>query len=130
MPTNDLAALSEAATCPWKVGDKVQRKPGSSYDFPGIVISTGLKLNGTTWHCEVKATTPGFEGCTHVFPASGLVPMDPKYERLVLIDREGTRERVWYDYRFQAACHRYAHEGGSSEAIAAAAIAAIMGGAK
>lgn len=49
--------------------------------------------------------------------------------RLVLID-EGMRERVWHDYRFQAACHRYAHNGGSSEAIVAAAIAAMMGGAK
>jgi hypothetical protein len=65
--------------CPWKVGDKVQRKPGASYLFPGVVISVGLKLDGKTWHCEVECIAPGVEGCTHVFPASQLVPLDPAW---------------------------------------------------
>lgn len=65
--------------CPWKVGDKVQRKPGASYLFPGVIISVGLKLDGKTWHCEVECIAPGVEGCTHVFPASQLVPLDPAW---------------------------------------------------
>jgi len=71
--------MTNTPPCPWKVGDKVQRKPGASYLFPGVIISTGLKLDGKTWHCEVECIAPGVEGCTHVFPASQLVPLDPGY---------------------------------------------------
>lgn len=71
--------MTDTTTCPWKVGDKVQRKPGASYLFPGVIISTGLKLDGKTWHCEVECIAPGVEGCTHVFPASQLVPLDPAW---------------------------------------------------
>lgn len=67
-------------TCPWKVGDKVQRKTDSSYVFPGIVIATGLKLDGKTWHCEVECILPGVTGCTHVFPAKHLTAMDPIWD--------------------------------------------------
>lgn len=69
--------------CPFKVGDRVMRKPGASYMFPGVVISTGLKLDGKTWHCEVECIAPFVEGCTHVFPASQLVPLDPVIEQRI-----------------------------------------------
>ena len=65
--------------CPWSVGDRVMRKPGASYMFPGVIISIGLKLNGKTWHCEVECIAPGVEGCTHVFPANHLVALDPEW---------------------------------------------------
>jgi len=60
--------------------DKVQRKSDGSYAFPGVVIATGLKLDGTTWHCEVECIIPGVTGCTHVFPATSLREMDPIWE--------------------------------------------------
>ena len=40
------------------------------------------------------------------------------------------REMVMYDTKFQAACQRYAHSGGSSEAIAAAAVEVIIAATK
>jgi len=68
------------SACPWNVGDKVQRKSDGSYAFPGVVIATGLKLDGKTWHCEVECIIPGVTGCTHVFPATSLRAMDPIWE--------------------------------------------------
>lgn len=63
----------------FKVGDRVQRKSGASYAFPGVVIATGLKLDGKTWHCEVGCIAPMVEGCTHVFPDRLLKPLDEEW---------------------------------------------------
>jgi len=62
-----------------KVGDYVQRKPGSSYLFPSVIIGLNPKLDGKTIHAECEGFLPGMEGMTHVFPVSGLAPMEYRW---------------------------------------------------
>lgn len=106
MTNPDLAALSAAATKGQWVPNVVGNGAFSTFDHMPV-------LAGKTFDVELCCAL------VNAYRTGNLVQID-----------EGMRERVWHEYRFQAACHRYAHEGGSSEAIAAAAIAAMMGGAK
>lgn len=126
MTNPDLAALSAAATQGEWRAEQTFLLCAEEYAAPNLY---GANFNG-------KAPMADFsDGEYTASPnpnqdAAFIVALVNAYRtgNLVQFDREGMRERVWHDYRFQAACHRYAHEGGSSEAIAAAAIAAILGG--
>lgn len=145
MTNPDLAALSAAATPgTWDTdtiksegsygsGDDTYEGFGTTaiYDPSGKVLFDAL--NSDAILVQEEWDEGGFchaYDLTSAANAAFIVALVNAYRtgNLVQIDREGMRERVWHDYRFQAACHRYAHQGGSSEAIAAAAIAVILGG--
>jgi hypothetical protein len=54
----------------FEVSDKVEKPVG--YRFPGVVIGTDTKLNGTLLYL-VEADHPDFEGMTHIFNENQLV---------------------------------------------------------
>ena len=118
MTNPDLAALSEAAT------QLANRCEGISH----VIHCIADKCEDEGDRVYLGSTN---DVHTLVRQARALMALAEKLRsgNLVQID-EGMRERVLHNERFQSACQRYAHNGGSSEAIAAAAIAAMMGGAK